>query len=166
MSKVSLITLCYNQLENATIPMLESLYKFTKSDLFELIIINNASSDGTKEYLDNFVKEKENITVIHNEQNFGFSKGMNQGLKIAKGDFIFLLNNDLLFSPNWLEKFVEILENNKDIGLISCKTNYAGEEFQVIEKAEELTYKNYLDKLDLQKTNNFEYVDTARVVFF
>lgn len=166
MRKVSLITLCYNQLESATKPMIESLYKFTNTDLFELIIVNNASSDGTKEYLENLKKEKANITVINNDQNFGFSKGMNQGLKIANGDFIFLLNNDLLFSPNWLEKFIELLEKNEKIGLISCKTNYAGEDFQVIEGAEELTQENYLEKINISQANNIKYIDTSRVVFF
>ena len=166
MSSVSIITLCYNQLENATKPMLESLYRFTNPDLFELIIIDNASYDGTREFLDKFAKEKKNITVMNNEQNVGFSKGMNQGLKIAKGDFIFLLNNDILFSPNWLEKFVEILKNNEDIGLISCKTNYCGEDFQLIENAKELSIENYLEKINTSKNNNFEYIDTARVVFF
>ena len=166
MSRISLITLCYNQLKNATAPMLESLYKFTNPDLFELIIINNGSDDGTKEFLADFASKKENVIVINNEQNLGFSKGMNQGLKTAKGDFIFLLNNDLLFSPNWLEKFVEILEENNDIGLISCKTNYAGEDFQLYENSKELTQENYLDRINLPKTNNFKYVETARVVFF
>ena len=166
MNKVSLITLCYNHLETATKPMLESLYRFTDSELFELIIINNASSDGTKEFLEKFAAEKGNVSVINNGQNLGFSKGMNQGLKIAKGDFIFLLNNDLLFSPEWLEKFVEILEKNDDIGIVSCKTNYAGEDFQLIENAQELSPENYLEKINLPKSNNFKYIDTARVVFF
>ena len=66
MPKVSLITLCYNQLENATKPFLESLYKYTNSDLFELIIVNNASSDGTKEFLDEFKKTKDNVILINN----------------------------------------------------------------------------------------------------
>ena len=166
MGKISLITLCYNQLEKAIIPMLESLYKFTNPESFDLIIINNASSDGTKEFLADFSSKKDNVTIINNEQNFGFSKGMNQGLKIAKGDYIFLLNNDILFSPNWLEKFVEILEKNDDIGLISCKTNYAGENFQLAENYEKLTPENYLENICKDDKNEIEYVDTARVVFF
>ena len=108
MPKVSLITLCYNQLENATKPLLKSLYEYTNPELFELIIVDNASSDGTKEFLDEYKETKNNVTVIHNDENFGYAKGNNIGLKVAKGDYIFLLNNDLLFTPNWLEKFVEI----------------------------------------------------------
>lgn len=166
MRKVSLITLCYNQCQNATKPMLESLYKFTNQDLFELIIINNASTDGTKEFLEEFSKNYDNITIINNDENYGFAKGMNQGLKTAKGDFIFLLNNDLLFTPNWLEKFVEILDKNKEIGLISCKTNYCGEDFQLIKNADKINKENYLEKIKPTEKNRFEIIETIRVVFF
>ena len=166
MPKVSLITLCYNQLENATKPFLESLYKYTNSDLFELIIVNNASSDGTKEFLDEFKETKNNVVVIHNDENFGYAKGNNVGLKVAKGDFIFLLNNDLLFTPNWLEKFVELLKNNSEIGIISCRTNYAEQKQQLVENYKELNPKNYLEKFPPQKENTYEYIEGERVVFF
>ena len=166
MCKISLITLCYNQLENATKPMLESLYKFSDLQIFELIIVNNGSTDGTKEFLDEFSSKQKNAKVIHNKENFGFAKGMNEGLKAAKGDFIFLLNNDLLFTQNWLEKLTQILENNPDIGLLSCKTNYCGEDFQLVENADELTAKNYLEKIEISDKNRFDIIEATRIVFF
>ena len=166
MARISLITLCYNQLKNATVPMLKSLYEYTNPELFELIMVNNASTDGTKEFLEEFSKDKNNIKIINNDENFGFAKGMNQGLKIASGEYIFLLNNDLLFTPNWLEKFVEILKNNNDIGLISCMTNYSGEDFQKIENADRYTINNYIELSKNLKGNNFKYLENTRVVFF
>ncbi len=166
MPKISLVTLCYNQLENATVPMLNSLYRYTDPESFELIIVNNASTDGTKEFLENFKKEKNNVKVINNEANLGFSAGMNSGMREAQGDFIFLLNNDLLFTPNWLNKLVAILEENKKIGLISCLTNYCGEEFQLVDKAEEYTKDNYLELSKELKGNEYKLIESTRVVFF
>lgn len=116
--KLSIVTLTYNQLENATKPYINSLYKNTDSNLFELIIIDNASTDGTVDYLKQLEKEKDNITVIYNDENKGYSKGNNQGMKIAKGEYIGLLNNDILLSPDWYKPLFKIHEE-KDTGIVS-----------------------------------------------
>lgn len=116
--KLSIITLTYNQLENATKPYINSLFEHTNKDLFDLIIIDNASTDGTVEYLKQLKKENDNITVICNSENKGYSKGNNQGLKIANGECIGLLNNDILLSPNWYKPLFEKLQN-KETGIVS-----------------------------------------------
>lgn len=163
---ISIITLCYNQLENATKPFIKSLYEYTDEKSFELIVVNNNSNDGTKEYLEELSKEKNNIKIINNNENFGYAKGNNQGLKIAKGDYLFLLNNDLLFTPNWLDNMLSILKNNKKIGILAPITNNCGSPKQIIEGGAFYTPDNYLAKLSnltLDK-NKFFYAD--RVVFF
>lgn len=116
--KLSIISLTYNQLENATKPYINSLYEHTDKDLFELIIIDNSSTDGTVDYLKQLEKEKDNITVIYNSENKGYSKGNNQGLKIANGEYIGLLNNDILLSPNWHKPLFDKLQD-KETGLVS-----------------------------------------------
>ena len=83
MKKASIITLTYNQLERATKPYIESLYKNTDEKLFNLIIVDNGSTDGTVEYLKTLMKEKNNLHVIFNAENKGYSKGNNQGIKFA-----------------------------------------------------------------------------------
>ncbi len=95
--KLSVITLTYNKLEY-TKKFVESLYKYTKD--FELIIIDNGSTDGTVEYL----KSLGGIKTIFNTENLGFSKGNNQGIEIAEGEYIGFLNNDILLYPNWFEE--------------------------------------------------------------
>jgi len=94
--KLSIITLTYNKLEY-TKKFIESLYKYTND--FELIIVDNGSTDGTVEYL----KSKPEIKLILNTENLGFSKGNNQGIEIAQGEYIGFLNNDILLYPNWFE---------------------------------------------------------------
>ena len=107
--KLSIITLTYNQLEEATKPFLKSLYKNTDPELFELIIVDNNSQDKTVEYLKDFETKHNNVKAIYNNENLGYSKGNNQGLKIAQGEFIALLNNDIILSPEWYKPLFDKL---------------------------------------------------------
>ncbi len=116
--KLTIITLTYNQLEIATKPYINSLYQNTNKDLFDLIIIDNASCDGTVEYLKQLEQEKDNITIIYNSENLGYSKGNNQGLKLVNTEYTALLNNDILLSPGWEEPLLKKL-NEPLTGMVS-----------------------------------------------
>ncbi len=104
--KLSIITLTYNHLDY-TKKFIESLYKYTKD--FELIIVDNGSTDGTVEYL----KSLNGIKLILNGENLGFSKGNNQGISIAEGEYIGFLNNDVLLYPKWFEEVENVFENER-----------------------------------------------------
>lgn len=109
--KLSIITLTYNKLKY-TKKYIESLKKYTNN--FELIIVDNGSTDGTREYL----KSLDDVKLIFNDENVGYSKGNNQGLEIAEGEYIAFLNNDILLYPNWFEECekVFIKENAGFVG--------------------------------------------------
>lgn len=109
--KLSIITLTYNHLDY-TKKFIESLYKYTKD--FELIIVDNGSTDGTREYL----KTLSGIKLILNDNNLGFSKGNNQGLEIAEGEYIGFLNNDILLYPNWFEELEKVFQK-ENVGFVS-----------------------------------------------
>lgn len=118
----SIIILTYNQLKY-TILCLDSLLEYT--DLpYELILIDNGSTDGTLEYLKSF----ENAKIISNQTNLGFSKGVNQGIRVAEGDYILLLNNDTIVAKNWLSNQLNCLNNQPEIGIVGPRSNYAGGE--------------------------------------
>ena len=104
--KLSVITLTLNKLEY-TKNFIESLKKYTKD--FELIIVDNGSTDGTVEY----IKSMPDIKLIQNTENKGFSAGNNQGIEIAQGEYIGFLNNDILLYPNWFEACKRVFENEK-----------------------------------------------------
>ncbi len=139
MKKTAIITLTFNKLEEATKPFLNSLYEFTPENDFDLIIVDNGSKDGTKEFLQEFSSKYKNIKLIFNEENLGYSKGNNIGIKEAlKGDYgyIGLLNNDILFTPDWLKDTLNFFNKDEKIGLISPR----------IQKKKEVSIENYLTK--------------------
>ncbi|MBN2067463.1 MAG: glycosyltransferase family 2 protein [Candidatus Diapherotrites archaeon] len=85
---------------------------------YEVIAIDNGSRDGSAELLKQ-LKEKGLVhRVILNKRNRGFAAANNQGFKIARGDYIFMLNNDVLLEKGWLEKAVELLESDKRIAAV------------------------------------------------
>lgn len=124
--KTAIITLTYNKLNEATKPYLDSLYQHTKESDFDLYLIDNASSDGTKEYIKEFQKKHSNIILIENQENLGYSKGNNIGIiKALKKDYkyIALLNNDILLTPNWLIDTIEAFNQDEHLGMLSPRNN-------------------------------------------
>ena len=82
----SIIILTYNQIEYTKL-CIESIRKFTPKNKYEIIIIDNNSSDGTVEWL----KGQSDIKSVYNNKNLGFPKGCNQGIELATGENILLL---------------------------------------------------------------------------
>lgn len=87
---------------------------------FEIIVIDNASRDGTYNLLRNY----KNIKVIRNSINTGFSKSINQGIMASQGNYILLLNNDTVLGPNWLVNLMSCIKHRADIGMVGPKSNY------------------------------------------
>jgi tetratricopeptide (TPR) repeat protein len=85
--------------------------------------VDNASTDGTVEYLRNLVEEHSNYKLIENKENKGFAAGNNQGVAVASGEYVCLLNNDVLVSDGWLESLVESLGKDEKIGMVGPITN-------------------------------------------
>ncbi len=101
---ISIIIVNYN-VKEYIISCIESIYKHTSSKYeFEIIIIDNNSTDGSQ----NAIKKSfKNIKLFENSQNFGFSKAVNQGVKKATGDYLFILNPDTLFSEDTITKMAD-----------------------------------------------------------
>lgn len=99
---IAIIIPLYNQLHFTKL-CLESLARHIKREI-RIIAIDNASSDGTAEYL----SSNGNLTVISNSENLGCAKAWNQGVKAASGaEWIIVLNNDVIVSPTWLNGLLE-----------------------------------------------------------
>ncbi|MCL6098899.1 MAG: glycosyltransferase [Bacteroidetes bacterium] len=119
--KVSIITLTYNAL-NYTKEFIASLQKYTTGD-YELIVIDNCSTDGTQSYLDGLGKKYENIKIVLNNENKGFPAAVNQGILESRGEYIVVANNDIVFTDQWLEKMIESAASDNKIGMVGPISN-------------------------------------------
>src|SRR3990167_4837894 len=92
---------------------LRSIFKFTKDVGFEIIIVDNGSEDGSQ---DTVKKKFPQVKLIPNKDNLGFTKANNQGIKIAKGEYVLLLNSDTYLIENSLKKLVDNAKNLDNLG--------------------------------------------------
>ncbi len=92
---------------------IESIYKQNMQD-FELIVIDNGSQDESLEIARSY-KEKSNYTLIENSENTGFSAAVNAGIKIAKGEYVLLFNNDAFAENNFIEQLLSCAESDNKI---------------------------------------------------
>ena len=117
--KVSIIIPVADQLQFVK-KCIESVYKYTQN--FELIIIDNNSKKETEDYL-RFLPD---IIYQRNDENKGVPYAWNQGIKLAKYDYICFLNSDTIMSVNWLGKLMKVWSIKKDCGSVGPTTSYAG----------------------------------------
>ena len=128
--KASIIIVTYNNLALNRV-CLKSLYEQTEWPDFETIVIDNASTDGTPEFLREAETLYPRLKVILNTENYGFAKANNQGLQIANGEYLVLLNNDTVVPRGWLSNLIRHLSADKSIGLLGPVTNEIGNEAKV-----------------------------------
>lgn len=93
---------------------------------FEIIVVDNASTDGSVEIIE---KNFPNIKLIKNTENVGFSKGNNIGIKHSGGDMIALFNPDAVAEKNWVSILVNSLKSSEKIGAATGKLYYLGDKF-------------------------------------
>ena len=97
---------------------IDSVKKFTKDISYEIIVSDNGSVDGTRQ----FIRTKHpEIALIENEKNFGFSVANNKGLKAAKGRYSMLLNDDTYLKEDAFSKIVRFMDNEPDVGICGPK---------------------------------------------
>lgn len=115
--KLSIIIVSWNVREDL-IRCLRSVEENQPSGEFETIIIDNGSTDGTVEAVKRSFPE---VVVLTNSENCGFAAANNQGIEIAKGQYILLLNPDTIVHSNSIDQLIDFMDNNLDIGVCGPK---------------------------------------------
>jgi GT2 family glycosyltransferase/glycosyltransferase involved in cell wall biosynthesis len=128
--KASIVIVTYNNLALNRV-CLKSLYEQTEWPEFETIVVDNASTDGTVEFLREAETLYPRLKVILNQENAGFAKANNQGLHIAEGEYLVLLNNDTAVPRGWLSGLIGHLAAEPSIGLLGPVTNEIGNEAKI-----------------------------------
>lgn len=127
-NRVSLIIPTYNNF-SLTIQCLESVFQTLPASNIEteVIVVDNASTDGTKGYLAGLIPQ---ITVVNNSSNLGFAGACNQGAELAGGEYLLFLNNDTIVTGDWLAQMLQPMIRDKSIGMLGCKLVYPNETIQ------------------------------------
>jgi hypothetical protein len=128
--KVSVVVLTYNNLD-LTKSCLESIERFGCYPNMELVIVDNASSDATAEFLRSYAENRPGVRVILNQHNLGFAAGNNVGLSAASGEYLIVLNNDTYVTPGWIEGILRHFRQQPELGLVGPVTNNIGNEARV-----------------------------------
>jgi hypothetical protein len=114
--KVSFVTPHWNKLDLLK-QSLKSLEKQTYQD-FEIVIIENGSTDGSVEFIETHYPS---IRLIKLPENVGYAPAANMGIRESRGEYIAFYSNDVYAEPDWLERMVEVLDNEPSIGFCGGK---------------------------------------------
>lgn len=117
MIKLSVVIVNYNTMQILK-NCLESIHSLIENDCNEIIVIDNNSIDGSVDLIE---KEFPRVKLIKNNENFGFGKANNQGMKQANGDFFLLLNSDTAASQEAIDRCLDWLESNPNVGILGCR---------------------------------------------
>ena len=127
MPKLSIIILSYNT-KDLTSDCLRSLIDQLKRSAHlesEIIVVDKGSADGSKEALNtsHLTLNTKHVVVntIFNKENLGYPKGNNQGIKIAKGEYMLFLNSDVIVEDVDFDEVIRYMDKNKDIGALTVK---------------------------------------------
>jgi O-antigen biosynthesis protein len=120
---ISIVILTYNQWFY-TEGCLASIRQHTPEP-YQLIVVDNGSSDGTRERLQALVATDSRYRLLLNDENRGYAAGCNQGMQQARGEYIVLLNNDVVVTPVWLSGLMECHGSHPQAGIVGPLTNRA-----------------------------------------
>jgi len=128
--EISIIIPVYNKW-NYTIPCIKSILDQEIKNNFEIIIMDDNSSDLMPKVLNQTINGKFNIIKYYkNKSNLGFIKNCNVGSKYASGEFIVFLNNDTLVDKRWLSKLKDTFNLNENIGVVGSKIMFQNNRLQ------------------------------------
>lgn len=158
---VSMILLAYNHLDN-TRQCVSSLYKYISHINFELIAVNNGSSDGTREFFESL---EGRIKSIHYAVNQGGDIPFNHALELVEGKYTVFISNDLIFTPGWLDNLLTCIESDPKIGMVVPVSSFSSNYQQV-----KLPYSNIEElhhaALSYNKSDSRKWEDKVRLITY
>jgi len=119
MIDLSIIVVSYNTCK-LTSECIRSVVDNTKKTKYEVLVVDNGSTDGSVKTISALKSRVTNLHIIKNKKNLGFAKANNQGLAIAKGRYILLLNSDTVIHDNVLGEMIGWMDKHESTGIASC----------------------------------------------
>ncbi len=110
---------------------IDSILRNTSWPNYEIVVVDNGSTDDTPAYLRALAARHPHVRCIFNGRNEGFARAINQGVVAAAGDYLVVLNNDTVVTRGWLTRMIRHLERHPDAGMVGPATNLAGNEQKI-----------------------------------
>ncbi len=161
---VSVVVLAYNNW-SFTRACVDSVLRFSDDANFELIVVDNGSTDETAAGLERIARYEPRMRVVSNAQNAGFAAGNNAGIVAATGEYVVLLNNDTYVTRGWMRDLVRPLVLDRSIGLAAPLTNNMGNEQKVAVAYGDMS-EMASAALAFQRRHLRERLDVSTVAFF
>jgi len=117
---LSIIIVGHNN-KDLIIDCIKSIWKDTSLKEKEIIAVDNGSTDGSQDAIKKLQKSIPNVTLIENKENLGFAKANNQGIKKARGEYVLLLNSDIIVKKGSLGKLLAFAKKKRDAGVVGPK---------------------------------------------
>ena len=164
--ETSIVIPVWNNLE-LTRQCLESIWQNTPADSFEVIVVDNGSTDCTTEFL---YQEQTagRLRAVFNKQNLGFAKACNQGARAARGDYLVFLNNDTIVTQDWLEELINCAKKDGSIAIVGAKllfpddtVQHAGAVFNNYKKVYHIYRNFHKDHPAVNKEREFQTITAA-----
>jgi GT2 family glycosyltransferase len=168
---ISIILVCWNNKKYLD-PCLESIYDGRLRSAFEILVVDNGSTDGSQEMLrDKFPQVK----IIQNDHNVGLGRASNQGIEASSGKYILLLNNDTLVDSPSFDTMVNFLDEHSEVGAVggkllnpdgsvqACYNNFSTlmEEFLIATRLGELFNNSYPSIVNDDQIKSVDWISSA-----
>ena len=168
---LSIVLVCWNNKAYLG-PCLKSLYESGMKNAFDVVVVDNGSTDGSQQML---ADEYPDVMLIQNERNVGLGKASNQGIDATRGRYVLLLNNDTIVNGESFDAMIEFLDRNPKTGAAGGKLlnpdgtiqtcyNYFStlqEEFLVATRLGELWRSGYPAVMNAGETKSVDWLGSA-----
>jgi polysaccharide pyruvyl transferase CsaB len=127
---ISILLITYN-CEEFLEPCLDAVQRNTAWPNYEIVVVDNNSTDGTRTILNRYAGSDPRIHLYLSSENHGFGGGNNIAARMAQGEYLVFLNPDTIVSPGWLARMLRHCKRDRSIGSVAAVTNFSGNETKV-----------------------------------